>query len=111
EILRWNYESTYVSGWPSGLRRQTQDVACSVAECWAFWSTYVGNAKDVGFGSCKKLLTLLYMEYLSYYERNKTKALNQNVHVRSGIRTHAHIRGPEHSILCHRASNCLSLAP
>ncbi|GFT04487.1 hypothetical protein NPIL_212621, partial [Nephila pilipes] len=50
-------------------------------------------------------------ESLSYYERNKTKALNQNVHVRSGIRTHAHIRGPEHSILCHRASNCLSLAP
>ncbi|GFY46830.1 hypothetical protein TNIN_355131 [Trichonephila inaurata madagascariensis] len=34
-----------VSGWPSGLRRQTQVDTCSDAELWVFWST------DVGVGS------------------------------------------------------------
>ncbi|GFV51630.1 hypothetical protein TNCV_1319871, partial [Trichonephila clavipes] len=35
--LRWS-----VSGWPSGLRRQTQVNTCSDAELWVFWSTDVG---------------------------------------------------------------------
>ena len=33
---------TGMSGWPSGLRRQTQAKASSVAEGWVFWSTVVG---------------------------------------------------------------------
>ena len=29
---------SYMSGWPSGLRRQTQAIACAVSACRVFWS-------------------------------------------------------------------------
>ena len=31
-----------MSGWPSGLRRQTQAIACAVSACRVFWSPIGG---------------------------------------------------------------------
>ena len=45
----------------------------------------------------------IYMRYILFL---KAKHI-----VRSGIRTHAHIRGPERSVPCKREGDTLSLAP
>ena len=45
----------------------------------------------------------IYMRYILFL---KAKYI-----VRSGIRTHAHIRGPERSVPCKREGDTLSLAP
>ena len=54
----------YSSGWPSGLRRQTQDLTSSIMINGVFWSTYVGMGSNpipdtlLCFGRNRNLLYL-----------------------------------------------------
>ncbi|GFY46829.1 hypothetical protein TNIN_355121 [Trichonephila inaurata madagascariensis] len=52
-----------VSGWPSGLRRQTQVDTCSDAELWVFWSTDVG----VGSNPTPDRRLCIKMEYTEFF--------------------------------------------
>ena len=101
-----------MSGWPSGLRRQTQGKTFSanlVAE-WVFWSTNVGVGSNPTSDKTfmQTILNCSYQTHLKPFQCYVQQAsvvfegnYKSKVLVRSGIRTHAHRSGlrPERSAL------------